>query len=167
MIGELDPVGGGDPIPLLKPRVIIGRRKSKCDIMLEASNISSQHCMITLDKGYLLVEDMNSRNGIKVNDVRCQKRYLLPGDILSIARSQFQVNYQPQTDAPPPEVEEDIMSMSLMEKAGLVTRRPEVKKDSSQPPTHTGSHAPPNVVETEEDQIMQWFAEMPENDDDY
>jgi pSer/pThr/pTyr-binding forkhead associated (FHA) protein len=166
MYGELDPIGGGDPIPLLKPELVIGRRRSKCDITLEAGNISSQHCRIRLDQGYLLVEDLSSRNGIKVNEIRCQKRYLMPGDVLSIAKTQFQVNYEPQSDGPPPEVEEDILSMSLMEKAGLVSRRRDEKgrpMDShAKPPTAK----PPRTINGEEDQVIQWLSEMPSTDDD-
>ena len=33
MYGELIPLGGGDPIPLLKKQLLIGRRES-CDIVL-------------------------------------------------------------------------------------------------------------------------------------
>ena len=34
VLGILKPVGGGDPVPLLKPEVVIGRRRS-CDICLD------------------------------------------------------------------------------------------------------------------------------------
>lgn len=166
MYGELDPVGGGDPIPLLKPELIIGRRRSKCDIMLDASNISSQHCRLSFVNGYLLAEDMNSRNGIKVNEIRCQKRYLMPGDILTIARTEFLVKYTPEAEGPPPEVEEDIMSMSLMEKAGLVSRR----RDENGRPVESNSKKtvakPPLKIENDDDQVIQWLSEMPATDDD-
>lgn len=165
MIGELDPIGGGDPIPLLKPELIIGRRRSKCDIMLESSNISSQHCRLSFVNGYLLVEDMNSRNGIKVNEIRCQKRYLMPGDTLTIARTEFLVKYTPEAEGPPPEVEEDIMSMSLMEKAGLVSRR----RDENGRPVESAPKPvakAPNKIESDDDQVIQWLSEMPATDDD-
>ena len=39
--GQLTPVGGGDPIPLLKKRLMIGRR-GEADIQLGFKNISTQ-----------------------------------------------------------------------------------------------------------------------------
>lgn len=125
MLGELNPCGGGDPIPLLSEVLLIGRR-SKCDITLEFPNISSHHCQLEFLNGYWRVRDMNSRNGIKVNGDRCDMKWLLPGDRLSIAKHDYEINYTPQSDEPPPE-EENPFEMSLMEKAGLVKRekRPE------------------------------------------
>jgi hypothetical protein len=39
MYGELTPLGGGDPIPLLKKQLLVGRRES-CDIVLRFANIA-------------------------------------------------------------------------------------------------------------------------------
>jgi len=43
MYGELIPQGGGDPIPLLKPLLTVGRRES-ADIVLRFPNVSGTHC---------------------------------------------------------------------------------------------------------------------------
>lgn len=117
MLGQLNPCGGGDPIPLLKPQLLIGRRSS-CDISLRFPNVSSHHCELELQNGYWHVRDLGSRNGIKVNGIRCDSKWLLPGDVLSVAKHQYEVAYTPQGDAPPPE-DEDPMAKSLLEKAGL------------------------------------------------
>ncbi len=69
MFGELLPLGGGDPIPLLKKQLLVGRRES-CDIVLRFANVSAHHCQLMVSNGYWYVKDMGSRNGIKVNDVR-------------------------------------------------------------------------------------------------
>ena len=69
MLGELMPVGGGDPIPLLKPNLVIGRRESS-DIVLRFPNVSGSHCELVLDGGYWTVRDLGSSNGIKVNGTR-------------------------------------------------------------------------------------------------
>ncbi len=123
MYGELIPLGGGDAIPLLKKSLLVGRRES-CDIVLRFSNVSAHHCQLTLEGGYWYVRDLNSRNGIKVNDVRVQERRLAPGDILSIARHKYEVRYSPvdlgAVGPPPPDVcEADIFGKSLLERAGL------------------------------------------------
>ena len=85
MHGELIPVGGGDPIPLLKKNLLVGRRES-CDIVLRFSNVSAHHCQLTCNGGYWYVKDLQSRNGIKVNGSRVTEKRFDPGDELSIAK---------------------------------------------------------------------------------
>ncbi len=123
MYGELVPVGGGDPIPLLKKSLLVGRRES-CDIVLRFSNVSAHHCQITLSGGYWYVRDLQSRNGVKINGVRVTDKRLDPGDILSVAKHKYEVCYSPvelgavgppPTDAP----DTDVFGKSLLERAGL------------------------------------------------
>src|SRR5262245_5834109 len=85
MLGELFPIGGGDTIPLLKSRLLVGRRES-CDIVLRFPNVSAHHCQLEVEGGYWYVKDLNSRNGVKVNDIRVSEKCLHPGDTLSVAR---------------------------------------------------------------------------------
>jgi pSer/pThr/pTyr-binding forkhead associated (FHA) protein len=154
-LGKLDPVGGGDPIPLLKEELQIGRR-SHCDITLRFPNVSSHHCLLTYRNGYWYIEDTNSRNGIKINDVSCQQKYLLPGDILSIAKHDYKVLYEPQGTEPPPDIEEDVMSLSLMEKAGIVSRKRD--RDTGRPITPEPTKIdPPKVIETPDDEALVWL----------
>lgn len=160
-LGQLDPVGGGDPIPLLKPLLRIGRR-SQCDITLRFPNVSSHHCELNYRDGYWFVIDCNSRNGIKVNNIRCRQQCLMPGDVLSIARHEFQISYEPEGTEPPPQIEEDIMSMSLMEKAGLVSRKRD--PESGRPEVPKPTIKPPIIIETPDDEAMHWLsnAETPD-----
>lgn len=136
VLGELNPVGGGDPIPLLKHRVLIGRR-SICDIVLEFPNVSSQHCQLELTNGFWYVRDLNSRNGIKVNGERCDNHWLQPGDELSIARHAFRVQYIPAADAPPPQEEADPLAIGLLEKAGLMRQQSRGPKARASRPVNT------------------------------
>ncbi len=130
--GELIPVGGGDPIPLQKSQLLIGRR-SRCDIVLKFPNVSAQHCQLSLINGYWEVRDLNSRNGIKVNGDRCESHFLQPGDELSIAKHTYTIQYEPHADAPPME-EEDIFERSLLEKAGLMRRQASTPRPRSARP---------------------------------
>ena len=123
MYGELIPLGGGDPIPLLKPQLLVGRRES-CDIVLRFANVSAHHCQLAIDNGYLYVRDLQSRNGIKVNDVRKPESRLDPGDVLSIAKHKYRVEYDPSelgaVGPPPPDnLSQEIMGESLLSRAGL------------------------------------------------
>ncbi|MBC8350696.1 MAG: FHA domain-containing protein [Planctomycetes bacterium] len=121
--GELIPKGGGDPIPLLKKNLMIGRRES-CDVVLRFGNISAHHCEMTLESGYWFVKDLNSRNGTRVNGYRVTKRRLDPRDVLSVAKFEYEINYVPAdlgAVGPPPDGGdlEDILGSSLMDSAGL------------------------------------------------
>ena len=117
MLGELNPCGGGDSIPLLHEKLLIGRRSS-CDICLPVSNVSSHHCELELQDGYWHVRDLGSTNGVKVNGQRTLGCPLMPGDELQVAKSRFRIQYHVADDAPVPE-EPDPFAVSLMEKAGL------------------------------------------------
>jgi FHA domain len=122
-LGELQPIGGGDPIPLMKRTLLVGRRES-CDIVLRFANVSAHHCQLSLVAGYWYVKDQNSRNGVKVNGTRVTEKRLDPGDELSVAKHNYEINYSPvdlgAVGPPPPEnLPNDIMSKSLLERAGL------------------------------------------------
>jgi predicted component of type VI protein secretion system len=139
MYGELIPIGGGDSIPLLKPQLLVGRRES-CDIVLRFANVSAHHCQLIVENGYLYVKDMHSSNGVKINDVRLdkgQQRRLSPGDVLAVAKHRYRVDYDPAelgAVGPPPaeDVSEEILSESLLARAGLnhreIGRTPDVKR---------------------------------------
>jgi predicted component of type VI protein secretion system len=128
MYGVLHPVGGGDPIPMLKTTLLVGRREN-CDIVLRFSNVSAQHCELSVNDGYWYVRDLNSRNGVKVSSTRVTEKTLMPGDVLSVAKHSYHVQYSPvdlgAVGPPPPEVAEAVdFSQSLLERAGLLGRHP-------------------------------------------
>jgi len=127
-VGELVPVGGGDPIPLRRGILTIGRRES-CDISLKFPNISGLHCELAFkDAGFWQVRDLGSTNGIKVNGERVLNRALRPGDEIAIAKRKYKIQYNltPSGEAAIEAVlsaDEDVFSQSLLEKAGLAKRR--------------------------------------------
>ena len=123
MYGEMQPLGGGDPIPLLKDKLKIGRRES-CDIVLRFANVSAHHCELFVEQGYWYVKDLNSRNGTKVNGVRVAEKRLDPGDEVAVAKHRYKMIYSPTelgAVGPPPadDFSAQIMSRSLLERAGL------------------------------------------------
>ena len=93
MLGQLIPVGGGDPIPLDKPSLMVGRRPS-CDIRLDFSNVSSHHCRLEYINGYWRAADI-SRNGTKVNGERIDEKFLQPGDTVCFAGMHLRSNTLP------------------------------------------------------------------------
>ncbi|MCA9121508.1 MAG: FHA domain-containing protein [Planctomycetaceae bacterium] len=121
--GEMIPKGAGDPIPLLKRKLLVGRRES-CDIVLRFGNVSAHHCELTLESGYWFVRDLNSQNGTRVNGYRVTKRRIDPSDVLTVAKYEYEIKYSPAdlgAVGPPPDGGdlEDILGSSLLESAGL------------------------------------------------
>jgi adenylate cyclase len=110
----------------LKQQLLVGRRES-CDIVLRFANVSAHHCQLSIDNGYLYIRDLQSRNGIKVNDVKVQDRRLDPGDIVCISKHRYRVEYDPAelgAVGPPPadNQSQEILKESLLARAGLQHR---------------------------------------------
>lgn len=137
--GELVPIGGGDPIPLIKKDLLIGRRES-CDIVLRFANVSAHHCQLYVNGGYWYVRDLKSRNGTKVNGMPVTEKRMDPGDEVSVAKHKYEVRYTPVdlgAVGPPPndDLKSGIFGRSLLERAGLT--KPD--KKSSAPTVGTKS----------------------------
>ncbi len=135
MYGELIPLGGGDPIPLLKKQLLVGRRES-CDIVLRFANVSAHHCQIFVNSGYWYVRDLQSRNGVKVNGIRAQEKRIDPGDTLSVAKHNYDLQYSPAdlgAVGPPPadDLPAEIMTETLLSRAGLKSSAPGSKPPQS------------------------------------
>jgi predicted component of type VI protein secretion system len=141
MYGELLPLGGGDPIPLLKTTLLVGRRES-ADIVLRFPNVSGQHCELSLAEGYWTIKDLRSSNGIKVNGSRVTEQRLKPGDKLSIAKHDYEIAFDPARlggTAPAEEKSqfESVFSRSLLESAGLEGRPLPEARGASRPRRHS------------------------------
>lgn len=120
-LGTLVPLGGGDPIPLVKDHLTVGRRPS-CDICLKFPNVSGTHCEFLFERGRWIIHDLNSSNGVKVKGERVTKKALQPGDEVSISSHRFTIHYTAAGGPDLPEAlaeEEDLFAESLMQKAGL------------------------------------------------
>lgn len=130
--GQLVPTGGGDPIPLNKDRLLIGRRES-CDVVLRFPNISGQHARMSLEQGYWFLKDLGSRNGTKVEGFRVDRKRLDPGVKISFAKHLYVIEYSPEAlgafGPPPPDDDqiEQLLKRGLMDRAGLNRRSDEDK----------------------------------------
>jgi adenylate cyclase len=122
LLGELLPCGGGDPMPLRRPRLVVGRRP-ECDIMVAVGVVSSRHCELEFKAGRWHVRDLNSRHGTRVNGVQCASGELLPGDVLWIANQRFKIAYT-VAGGPPPASRGPMFAQSLLEAAGLARWQP-------------------------------------------
>ena len=129
VLGTMVPVGGGDPIPLVKPDITVGRRAG-CDIRLDFENVSGKHCSFRLINGVWHVRDLGSTNGTSINGSRLSSQHaIMPEDEVGIADHLFTVDYVPSGPEAfitthkvlDEEVQEEKKRHSLMELAGLDT----------------------------------------------
>src|SRR3954453_18738515 len=95
VLGTLMPVGGGDPIPLLKPELTIGRRAG-CDIRFDFDNVSGKHCVLRMFNGIWHVRDLGSTNGTKLNGSALSSEHaVMPEDEVGVADHLFTIDYVP------------------------------------------------------------------------
>jgi len=103
MLPQLLALNEGPSILLDKPILLIGRHQ-ECDIQLPSRKISRRHCCIAQVKDHLVVRDLSSTNGIRINGVRVLEGCLRAGDELTIGNFRYQVRWENQegVDGPPP-----------------------------------------------------------------
>src|SRR4051812_28982272 len=99
MRAQLIPLDGGQPIDILKDLVVVGR-KEDCDVRLEHKSVSKMHCVIVKTDGLLLLRDLGSTNGTRVNGTRVRRAALLPNDQGSVAHFKFRIFLGPDLPVP-------------------------------------------------------------------
>ncbi len=77
-------------IRIAKAVSIVGRT-SDCDIVLRASDISKQHCRITLEPEIVMIEDLGSSNGTFVNGQKVRRAQIEDRDRISFGDHEFKV----------------------------------------------------------------------------
>lgn len=80
----------GPDIPLDRTMVVVGRHP-QCDARLDSLRVSRHHCCMTNDSGEVVVRDLGSTNGIRINGQRVEVGRLRPGDELSIAHIRYRL----------------------------------------------------------------------------
>jgi len=79
---------GGDRVPLLGARVVIGRMKS-CGICLEDKNASREHAALTNEGSGWVLEDLDSTNGTLLNGETVYRAHLRDGDVITVGISEM------------------------------------------------------------------------------
>ncbi len=80
----------GPDITLNHSMVVVGRHPA-CDTRLDSLRVSRHHCCMTQENGEVVVRDLGSTNGIRINGQRVEIGRLRPGDELSIAHIRYRL----------------------------------------------------------------------------
>ncbi len=99
MPAQLVALTEGPSILIDKPIMLFGRNP-ECDIQIDSRKISRRHCCIAQVNDYLIVRDLGSTNGIRINGTRVLEGRLNPGDELTIGNHRYQVRWDSVSIAP-------------------------------------------------------------------
>lgn len=146
MRAQLIPLEGGEPIEIVKDMVLVGR-KEDCDLMLDHKSISKLHCVIVKTDGLLLVRDLGSTNGTRVNGQRIRRAALLPNDQLHIASLKFRVYLGP--GEPPVSAAESTQRIEAGELQRLLSRGGDDDSDLDLPAQPVIQNALPDIYDEE------------------
>src|SRR5881227_3467152 len=80
----------GPDITLDRAMTVVGRDPN-CDTRLKSLRVSRHHCCMTRENDRVLVRDLGSTNGIRINGMRVETGSLRPGDELSIAHVRYRL----------------------------------------------------------------------------
>jgi predicted component of type VI protein secretion system len=137
-LGRLVPVGGGVDYALTQPSIVVGRNPT-CDLVIPSSKVSGTHCRLEWIDGYWRVQDLGSRNGVRVDGVKCEQAWVHPNMRLVIGDHRFEIDYTPQGEPPEPSLQDPAYRKPLMEKVGsqrawdeLLTRHESMEQDEPQ-----------------------------------
>src|ERR1700722_1075076 len=93
MPAQLVALNDGPNILLDKPILLLGRHP-ECDVQIDSRKISRRHCCIAQVSDYLVVRDLGSTNGLRINGVKVFEGRLAPGDELTIGTYRYRVVWE-------------------------------------------------------------------------
>lgn len=89
---RLIPVDGGTPVELAKDLILIGRNEDT-DLRIDHKSISKLHCILVRGEGLVLVRDLGSTNGTRINGQRIRRATLMPNDLISFANFRYRLKF--------------------------------------------------------------------------
>src|SRR5262245_43122110 len=92
--------GAAPAVSIQRPVLLIGRHP-ECDIRIDLPKISRRHCCVALAYERIMIRDLGSRNGVRVNGRLIDEVQLHPGDEIAIGPILYRVeNPQPAPSLP-------------------------------------------------------------------
>src|SRR3954470_23328137 len=113
LIPSLIALSDGTNITLDKPIVLIGRHQ-ECDVQIPSRKISRRQCCLAQVGDHLVVRDLGSTNGVRINGVKVVEGSLVAGDELMIGNIRYQLTWGENGDT----------TAAGSMKHGIVARKP-------------------------------------------
>lgn len=86
----LIPLDNGRPIELGREMTLVGRSQ-EADLKLDHKSVSKLHCVLVRLGDGLLVRDLGSTNGTRINGQRVRRGALVTDDVLNLAHYTFRI----------------------------------------------------------------------------
>jgi pSer/pThr/pTyr-binding forkhead associated (FHA) protein len=96
----------GPDLVMARPVLLVGRH-AECDVQLHSAKVSRRHCVLALIGERLVVRDLGSTNGVRINGAAVDEGDLRPGDEVAIGNFRYLVSGDGGPGRPPPDVDED------------------------------------------------------------
>lgn len=96
----LVPIEGGRPVELGRDLTLVGRSE-EADLKLDHKSVSKLHCVLVRAPEGLLVRDLGSTNGTRINGQRIRRGALVNDDVLNLAHYSFRVELGDHRNRPP------------------------------------------------------------------
>jgi pSer/pThr/pTyr-binding forkhead associated (FHA) protein len=103
MNARLIPADGGPAVSIEKDMILVGRNE-ECELRLDHKSVSKLHCILVKTDGLILVRDLGSTNGTRVNGQRVRRAALLPNDNFAVANFKYRVAFGSDFDVVPGDV---------------------------------------------------------------
>ena len=92
MSAQFVPINAGStPAVLISRPVILIGRHVECDVRIDLPQISRRHCCLSMAYDRLVIRDLGSSNGIRVNGRVVEEALLGHGDEVAIAHLLFRL----------------------------------------------------------------------------
>jgi pSer/pThr/pTyr-binding forkhead associated (FHA) protein len=90
MATHLLSLADGPSVQIDKPILLFGRHE-ECDVQLNSKKVSRRHCVVAQVNDLLIIRDLGSTNGVRINGERVAEGRLRPGDEVQIGNFKYQV----------------------------------------------------------------------------
>src|SRR5262245_29388429 len=94
MSARLVSLDGHPDIVLNRTATLVGRH-IHCDVRIDSARVSRRHCCLFSEGDHLVVRDLDSTNGTRVNGDRVAVARLAPGDELTIGPLRYRLESGP------------------------------------------------------------------------
>jgi predicted component of type VI protein secretion system len=141
MPAQLVALDEGPSILLDKPILLLGRHP-ECDIQIDSRKVSRRHCCIAQVSDYLVVRDLGSTNGIRINGARLVEGRLSADDELTIGNFRYRVTWDAVAAAAAPPISSQPFS-------------PPPGRAKAQGPSRKKTFHEPSPPEDSEDELLE------------
>jgi pSer/pThr/pTyr-binding forkhead associated (FHA) protein len=93
----LEPIDKPGPkIALTRPISVVGRLPG-CDVEIDHASLSRRHAVLVMTDGLVVVRDLITTNGTKVNGKKVRWAALMPNDRISFGTRKYKIEFGPDT----------------------------------------------------------------------